>query len=140
MINPDRLTVKSAEALNEAIADARRNGNPLVYDTHLLRALLDQDEGIVVPLLQKLGASVAALREQINREIARYPKQSGAQPSLARELNQVLDKAEEEARALGDEYVSTEHLLLALSEAKGTESRTILNAVGASHSALTDAL
>ena len=53
MINPDRLTVKSAEALNDAIAIARRNGNPLVYDLHLLHALLAQDEGIVVPVLQK---------------------------------------------------------------------------------------
>ncbi|HEX9483921.1 MAG TPA: Clp protease N-terminal domain-containing protein, partial [Gemmatimonadaceae bacterium] len=62
MINPDKLTVKSAEALNDAMAEARRNGNPLVYDVHLLLALLQQDESIVVPVLQKLGASVAALR------------------------------------------------------------------------------
>jgi ATP-dependent Clp protease ATP-binding subunit ClpB len=61
MINPDRLTVKSGEALNEAIAEARRLGNPVVYDTHLLSVLLGQDESIVVPVLQKLGASVAAL-------------------------------------------------------------------------------
>ena len=54
MINPDRLTVKSGEALNEAIAEARRLGNPVVYDTHLLSVLLGQDESIVVPVLQKL--------------------------------------------------------------------------------------
>ena len=62
MINADRLTVKSAEALNEAIALARRAGNPLVYDLHLLSALLAQDEGIVVPILQKLGVNVTELR------------------------------------------------------------------------------
>src|SRR4051812_16770529 len=108
MINPDRLTVKSAEALNEALAEARRNGNPQVYDTHLLIVLLGQDESIVVPVLQKLGASVAALREQLQREVGRYPKQSDAQPTMERELTGVLDQAEKEAKSLGDEYVSTE--------------------------------
>src|SRR6185369_12996291 len=88
MINPDRLTVKSGEALNEAIAEARRLGNPVVYDTHLLSVLLGQDESIVVPVLQKLGASVAALREALQRELARYPRQSDAQPTISRELTE----------------------------------------------------
>src|SRR5215213_4741139 len=140
MINADRLTVKSAEALNDAIAHARRAGNPLVYDLHLLSALLSQDDGIVVPILQKLGVSVAQLREQVERESARFPKQSGAQPSLSRELNQVLDKAEDEAKSLGDEYISTEHLLLALADTKGSESRTILSALGAGREPLLEAL
>ena len=82
MINPDRLTVKSAEALNAALALARRAGNPVVYDTHLLLSLLDQNEGIVVPVLQKLGANVAALRERLREEIARYPNQSVGCASL----------------------------------------------------------
>ncbi len=140
MINADRLTVKSAEALNEAISLARRAGNPLVYDLHLLSALLSQDEGIVVPILQKLGVNVTQLREQVEREMARFPKQSSAQPSLSREMNQILDKAEDEAKSLGDEYISTEHLLLALSETKGAESRTILSALGATRDALLEAL
>ena len=140
MINAERLTVKSAEALNDAIAHARRAGNPLVYDLHLLSALLAQDEGIVVPILQKLGLSVAQLREQLERESARFPKQSGAQPSVSRELNQVLDKAEDDAKALGDEYISTEHLLLALADTKGTESRTMLSALGAGRAQLLEAL
>ena len=140
MINPDRLTVKSAEALNDAISAARRLGNPQVYDLHLLQVLLDQDEGIVVPILQKLGVSVTALREQVQRETARLAKQSDAQPTMSRELNQVLDRAESDAKNLGDEYISTEHLLLALSDVKNTESRVLLNAVGATHAALTEAL
>src|SRR4051812_24668970 len=140
MINPDRLTVKATEAFNEAIELARRAGNPLVYDLHLLLALLNQDEGIVVPVLQKLGVSVAQLRETVSRETARYPKQSGAQPTLSRELNQVFDKAEADARGLGDEFVSTEHFLLALSDVKGAESRSLLTGVGASHDKLLEAL
>jgi ATP-dependent Clp protease ATP-binding subunit ClpB len=140
MPSPDRLTVKSADALNDALAHARRLGNPLVYDAHLLSALLEQDESIVVPVLQKLGVSVPTLKEAIEREISRYPKQSGANPSLARELNAVLDQAELDAKSLGDEYISTEHLLLALSEAKGTESKTVLTAVGATRVLLLEAI
>ena len=71
MINPDRLTVKSTEALNEALSLARRAGNPLVYDLHLLFALLNQDDGIVVPVLQKIGVSLPSLREAVERELAR---------------------------------------------------------------------
>ena len=96
MINPEKLTVKAGEAFNEAITLARRNGNPVVYDLHLLAALLEQDESIVVPVLQKLGASVTALREQVAREIDRYPKQSDAQPTLSRELNQVYDTLQDQ--------------------------------------------
>src|SRR5947207_9787167 len=139
MINPDRLTVKSGEALNDAISAARRAGNPVVYDLHLLQALLSQDEGIVVPVLQKLGVSVTALRQRIESELARYPKQSDAQPNLSRELNQIFDRAEKEAKKLGDEYISTEHLLLALAEVKG-ESRRLLNEVGVTHDSLLEAL
>jgi ATP-dependent Clp protease ATP-binding subunit ClpB len=140
MINPDRLTVKATEALNEAVDLARRAGNPLVYDLHLLLALLTQDEGIVVPILQKLGVGVAQLRETVGREMARYPKQSNAQPTLSKELNQVFDKAEADAKKLGDDFVSTEHFLLALSDVKGTESRNLLNGIGATHDALLEAL
>src|SRR5689334_2051360 len=140
MINPDRLTVKSGEALNEAIAEARRLGNPVVYDTHLLSVLLGQDESIVVPVLQKLGASVTALREALQREMARYPRQSDAQPTLSRELTAVFDQAEKEAKNLGDEYISTEHLLLALAASKGGEARALLADAKVTHKALLEAI
>ena len=140
MINPDRLTVKSAEALNEAVALARKAGNPLVYDLHLLLALLAQSEGIVVPVLQRVGANVASVRAAAEQEAARYAKQSDAQPTFSRELTQVVDAAEKEAKTLGDEYVSTEHLLLSLADAKGTDSARVLTTVGAHRKALLDAL
>ena len=140
MINPDRLTVKSAEALNDAVAIARKAGNPSVYDLHLLLALLAQDEGIVVPILQRVGVNVTSLRTAAEAEAARYAKQSDAQPQFSRELTQVVDAAEREAKLLGDEYVSTEHLLLALSDAKGLESTRLLATVGAHQKALDDAL
>ena len=140
MINPDKLTVKSGEALNEAVSIARRAGNPVIYDVHLLLALLAQDEGIVVPVLQKLGVSVASLRENAEKEAGRYPRQSDAQPNLSRELNAVFDRAEKEAKELGDDFVSTEHLLLALAEVKSTDSKRLLGEAGASREALLQAL
>ena len=140
MLSPDRLTVKSQDALTEAIGHARRNGNPLVHDTHLLVALLGQDEGIVVPILQKMGVTVAPLREALEREIARYPKQSDAQPNLARELTAVLDQSEKEAKALGDEYVSIEHLLIALADVKGAETANLLKAQRVTKKGLLEAL
>jgi ATP-dependent Clp protease ATP-binding subunit ClpB len=140
MINPDKLTTKATEALNASVAAARQNGNPQVYDTHLLFALLGQEQTIVVPVLQKLGASVAALREQVAAEIARYPRQTDAQPTFSRELNAVFDRAEVEAKKLSDDFVSVEHLLLALSGGKGTDSKALLETAGGNHTALLEAL
>ncbi len=140
MLNPDRLTVKSSDALNDALALARREGNPLVHDTHLLRVLLDQDEGIVTPILQKLGVAIPTLAEAIDREIARYPKQSDASPTLSRELSNVVDQAEKHAKAFGDEFVSTEHLLLALAGTKGADSVALLRDAGVTPKGLADAV
>ena len=140
MLSPDRLTMKSQEALADAANRARQAGNPQVHDTHLLAALLAQDEGIVVPILQKLGVPIPTLQQALDRELARYPKQSDAQPTASRELSAVLDAAEREAKELGDAYVSTEHLLIALAETKGAESATLLKAQRATKAALREAL
>jgi ATP-dependent Clp protease ATP-binding subunit ClpB len=140
MLNPDRLTIKSGEAVNDAVALARRAGNPLVYDLHLLLALVAQQDGIVVPLLQKAGVNVTELRTRAEAECARYPKQSDAQPQVSRELNQVFDRADADAKALGDDYISTEHFLLALADVKGTDSKSLLSALGATRAALATAL
>ncbi len=132
MIRPERLTVKASEALQQAAALARARGNPVVNDAHLFYALLSQDDGIVVPLLQKAGLNVAQLTAETERELDRFPKQSGptAEPTLSRELSRALDAADEEAKALGDAYVSTEHLLLALLEQPGTTAKQLLSAAG----------
>jgi len=140
MLSPDRLTMKSQEALADAATRARQAGNPQVHDTHLLAALLAQDEGIVVPILQKLGVAIPTLQDALERELARYPKQSDAQPTASRELSAVLDAAEREAKPLGDAYVSTEHLLIALADTKGAESAALLKAQRATPAALREAL
>jgi ATP-dependent Clp protease ATP-binding subunit ClpB len=142
MIRPDRLTVKAAEALQQAASLARARGNPVVNDAHLFHALLEQDDGIVVPLLQKAGLNVTQLKTETEREIERFPKQSGGagEPTLSRELSRVLDRADQDAQSLGDAYVSTEHLLLALAEEKGTTARQLLSAAGVDRAELLAAL
>jgi ATP-dependent Clp protease ATP-binding subunit ClpB len=131
MIRPERLTIKAAEAFREAGELARTRGNPVINDAHLLAALLAQDEGIVQPLLQKVGVNVTAVREATERELGRFPTQSGgAEPHFSREVQKVFDRAEQEAKRLEDQYVSTEHLLIGLVEEKGTTARTLLSAEG----------
>src|SRR5712671_4809343 len=144
MIRPERLTVKAAEALQQASALARARGNPVINDAHLFLALLSQDDGIVVPLLQKAGLNVTQLSSETEREIDRFPRQSGggttAEPTLSREVSRILDRADEEAKALGDAYVSTEHLLLALLQEKGTTAKQLLSAAGVDRDDLMAAL
>jgi len=142
MIRADRMTIKAQDAFRDAAEGARRLGNPVVNDAHLLLALIQQPEGVVQPLLQKAGVNVTRLTDEVQREIGRFPRQegSGAEPSFSRELNRVFDRAEEDARRMGDAYVSTEHLLLALVEEKGTSARTLLSGHGVSADDLRQAL
>jgi ATP-dependent Clp protease ATP-binding subunit ClpB len=129
MIRPERLTIKAQEAFRDAAAEASRRGNPVVNDAHLFSALLAQEEGVVRPLLQKAGLNVTELSQESTRELDRLPRQEGgAEPTLARELHKVFDRAEAEAKTLGDAYVSTEHLVVALVEEKGTTARQLLSA------------
>jgi ATP-dependent Clp protease ATP-binding subunit ClpB len=142
MIRPERLTIKAQEAFRDAGEVARQRGNPVVNDAHLFAALLAQDEGVVQPLLQKAGLNITAIRQEIERELARFPTQAGGgvEPSFSREINRIFDRADADARKLGDAYVSTEHLLLALAEEKGTTARAILSSQGVSADDLRRAL
>jgi ATP-dependent Clp protease ATP-binding subunit ClpB len=141
MLNSERLTLKAGEAIQTAASEAQRRGNPSLEDVHLLAALLDQEETVVVPILQKVGANVARIRTRVSGALEKLPKQSGdVRASLSRELNSVLARAEEEARELGDEYVSAEHLLLALAWQKGSTTRELLESEGAGRATLERAL
>jgi ATP-dependent Clp protease ATP-binding subunit ClpB len=115
----DRFTIKSQEALQAAIRLAADRRNTEAAPEHLLLALLDQQEGIVSPVLRKVGADPGAIRSQAGGALDRLPTiTAGArEPSTSRELLDVLRAAEREAGRLRDDYISTEHLLLALSEA-----------------------
>ncbi len=141
MIRPERLTIKGQEAFRDAIELAKSRGNPVANDAHLFAALLEQEEGVVRPLLQKAGLNVTALVDAAERELAKLPTQSGGvEPTLSRELHAVFDRAEKDAKELGDNYVSTEHLLLALVDEKGSAARMIITGLGVSADDLRDAL
>jgi ATP-dependent Clp protease ATP-binding subunit ClpB len=119
-MQPDRFTVKSQEALADAVQLAARLRNPEAAPAHLLIALLAQDEGLVVPILQRVGADPASIRSRAEQAVQELPTLSGgeppeAQPSAA--LRRVLQQAEQEMKKqAGNEYISTDHLLLALTE------------------------
>jgi len=131
----DRFTEKAQEALQEAAVLARATGNQAVEPEHLLLSLVREDEGVARALLEHAGASFQALQPALISAIERFPKVSGAgQPYLSEGLNKTLEQAEREAERLKDEYISTEHLLLSLSDLK------ILKDAGATHEALLRAL
>ena len=131
MIPPDRLTLKAREALTEAARAARRAGNPTVEDVHLLAALLAQEGGVAVPVLQTVGVDLGTLETDLGRAARHLPRQSGASPAPGRELRRVLDAADATAREMGDTFVTTEHLLLALAAAEASTCGPLLVAAGA---------
>jgi ATP-dependent Clp protease ATP-binding subunit ClpB len=138
----DRFTIKSQEALQAAqqLAESRRN--PQLTPEHLLAVLLEQDAGVVVPVLQKLGADPGAIRAQANTALDALPTLSGeaGEPAGAsNELVGVLRAAEQAMGKLKDEYVSTEHLLLALAASK-TKAGDALRAAGATEDSLAQAV
>ncbi len=137
----DKLTIKSQEALAEAQSQASSRGHSEIQPAHLLKALLGQPEGSTVPVLQKLGLSIGALQGRLEEHVARIPKVSGgAQPNLAAATSRVLQAAFDEAEALKDEYVSTEHLLLAIASAKDEPAARLLREAGADRETLLKAL
>jgi len=140
MLSADKLTVKAAEALQNAAAEARQRGNPEIHGVHLLHALLNQEEGIVVPILQKLEVPVDLVRSRAIEALDSIARvEGGADASLSRDLRKALDAAADVARELGDEFISTEHMLLGLTGERNDAGR-ILRDVGATLSEVTAAL
>ncbi len=116
-MHPDRFTIKAQEALAAAQRIAGARANPEVDPNHLLVALLEQEGGIVAPVLRRAGGDPESVRRKANEALDALTTVSGegtAAPAIGRALTQALAKADEEARGMGDEYVSAEHLLLAL--------------------------
>ncbi|MBJ6761958.1 ATP-dependent chaperone ClpB [Myxococcaceae bacterium JPH2] len=116
----DKYTVKAQEAIQEGQALARRADNPTYEPEHLATALLSQKDGIVEPLLRKIGADVKLFAARLGEALGKLPKlQGGEGATLSQRLMKTFDKAEDEAKSLKDEFVSSEHLLLALTSDKG---------------------
>jgi ATP-dependent Clp protease ATP-binding subunit ClpB len=127
-MNFNKFTIKSQEAVQNAQEIASSYGNQVIEPEHLLAALVQDSEGIVVPILQKLGTNVNYLKIKINEMVEHLPKVQGSNMSnqqISSALGQVFESAQKEAEQLKDEYVSTEHLLLGLLAAKTTATKVL---------------
>jgi ATP-dependent Clp protease ATP-binding subunit ClpB len=116
-LNPDTWTLKTTEAIEAALASARDRSNPEVTPEHLIVALLGQEEGVILPLLDKVGVAPLSLRNRALEAVEKLPKAFGGETRMGKELASVFDAADRARADLGDDYLSTEHLLLALVDA-----------------------
>ncbi len=141
MLRFDKLTVKAQEALQAARELGARSGQQQIEPLHLLWALMAQGDGVVPPLLAKLGVAPEGLAKEIERELGRLPKVSGvAQQFLSPASNDAISRAFDEADRFKDDYVSTEHLLLGISSGGREPAAQVLEKNGASHDAILQAL
>jgi ATP-dependent Clp protease ATP-binding subunit ClpB len=139
----DKFTVKAQEAVQRANELASEHGNPELAPLHLLAALVEDKEGIVTPVLEKIGIGPQAVLSDLYKEIEKLPKVSGSgaqQPAMSSQINQVLENSFKEADTFKDEYVSTEHMLLALTALKRDPAQELMARFGATHDAILKAL
>ncbi len=137
----DKFTIKAQEALQGTQDIAGRHGNQQLEPAHLLLALIEQSEGIVPAILERLGVTPSAVRQEAEKAIERLPKVGGmAEHYLSPALKEVLDQAQKETEQFKDEFVSTEHLLMALAKKKNDAAGLLLNRLGVTHDAILKAL
>ena len=136
----DKLTIKGQEAIVEAQSLASSTGNPEIEGLHLLMALLKDNEGVVVPLLKKMGAPLEKIRSTCESELQRLPRSSGGRQSgVGPSLQKALESASAAATAMKDEFVSTEHLLIGLCRTENKAS-SLLKLLGVSEPDILNAL
>jgi len=141
MLRFEKLTVKAQEALQGANEVAARHENQEITPLHLLAALVNQAEGVVPPLLARLGIRKEALNSEVEREIGRLPRVHGfSEQRMGRTLNDALERASKEADNFKDDYVSTEHLFLGIASLDRDPAGQLLKKLGASHEAILQAL
>ena len=128
-LDPNRWTLKTQEAFNAAVELARAASNPEVTPDHLLLALLGQDEGVVLPILQKVGIAAPKLRATTEESLAKLPKAYGGESRMSKALTALLAAGDDARIELHDEYLSTEHLLLALADKVGATKEELLLAL-----------
>src|SRR5215472_15239832 len=123
----DKLTVKSRQAMQQASEHAAELGNPEIQPVHLLRALVEDREGVIPAVLGKIGVPIERLETELRQLHEKLPRVAGAaaQPGVGQLLNKVVEQAFKEAANFKDEYVSTEHLLLGVAHQKGDAARDL---------------
>jgi ATP-dependent Clp protease ATP-binding subunit ClpB len=138
----DKLTIKSQEALADALDRAGEAGHPELNSLHLLRSLLEQEGGVAPRLLERLGVPKADIAEAIETELQKMPKVSGqfGQPGLGNALQQVINAAQKTAAKMNDEYLSTEHLLLGMLDIRTDDAGKVLAAHGVKRDDIMEAL
>src|SRR5947199_7691367 len=129
----EKFTLRGQEAIQSAIEVAERNQDQEVQPEHVLFSMLEQPEGIVRPVLGKLGANVQVVSNDVQAAIARFPRVQGGQQYFSPRLSQIFVAAEKQAQAMQDEYISTEHLLLAIADEKDGLAGKILRQHGVNH-------
>ena len=129
MLDPNRWTLKTREAFNDAVAMAESRSHPEVTPDHLLLALISQTDGVVLPVLQRTGVALPELRNELEAALDRLPSAYGGEVGTSRAVVNTVDAADVARTALGDEYVSTEHLLLAMTDRVGVDRNTLLEAL-----------
>src|SRR5687767_7071795 len=135
----DEFTIKAQEAVVRAQETAQQKNHAEILPLHVLASLLGEADGVVQPLLQKIGANAGRIAQIVAAELERLPSATGTQLGMARSANDVFAQAQKEADRLKDEYVSTEHLLLALAQVK-SEAREVLQVNAVTHDAILTAL
>jgi ATP-dependent Clp protease ATP-binding subunit ClpB len=129
-LNPERWTNKTKEAFSEATSQATGAGNPEVVPAHLLLALLDQSEGLARPLLARIGLEPSVIQDRLTQQLSALPRAvGGSSPGLSQAARERLEQADELRRDMGDEYLSVEHLLMALSDELGVGRDQLLSAL-----------
>src|ERR1700682_6263921 len=136
----DKFTLRGQEAIQTGIELAERNQNQQVEPEHILCAMLEQPEGIVRPLLGKLGANVQVVLNDCQAAIARFPRVQGGQQYFSPRLTQIFTAAEKQAEKMQDEYISTEHLLLAIADEKDGQAGKLLRQHGVNRDDLLKAI
>ncbi|MBV6507421.1 MAG: Chaperone protein ClpB [Acidimicrobiales bacterium] len=137
-LDPNMWTLKTQEAFNLAVELAKSESNPEVTPDHLLAALVRQEEGVVLPVLQVAGLTPLQVRNAADEAVGKLPKAYGTEPRMGRDLSDLLEAADAFRIELGDEYLSTEHLLYAL--ARADESRTDKRLAGVTPAQVLEAL
>ncbi len=126
----DRYTIRGQEAIQEAIGVAEKNQNQQVEPEHLLASMLEQKEGTLRPILGKIGARSEQILDEVTAAIAKFPQVSGGQQYFSSRINTIFQEAQKEAEKMSDEYISTEHLLLAIAAEKEGDAGRILRSNG----------
>jgi len=142
MFRLDKLTQKAQEAVQQCQAIAEKHGSQIIFPLHLLISLAEEKEGIVRPVLEKCGVHPDAIISEAQRMLSNLPKTAGMQPGmyLSQPMNQVLERAFDEATRFKDEFISTEHLLLSIADERSDPAGQLLHRAGATHDAILKAL